>query len=171
MIDNRNDPLPRDIAFDRDSVVWCWENINALIEGFWPASRPSGYTDNKAHVQRGVARASFETACLAAAEVRLRARKCGLDGYLVEDRYLNSLTEQEIARSRHLRLDDVCRRISKVLWYSSSGRNQRRICDTCGKENSSAKSSCKCGGALRELGYEEWKRRSSYNRSRPEPKS
>jgi hypothetical protein len=144
MID-KPDLLPQDMTFDRACIVWCWEHINELSEGHWPASRPSGYIDVHVYVQRGILHAGFETAVLVAAEVKMRAMKCGLDEPLLEDRYVEGLTEREIARKRHLREEDVARRINKVLWYSASGRNQRT--ET----------------------YEEWKRKSSYNRNRPVP--
>ena len=139
------DYLPRDIIFDRPCIDWVWENIVLLQRGIWPARRPSGYTDIKIYVRRGISHASFETACLVAAEAEIRAKKCGLDGYLVEDRYIKELPVEDIARKRHLRIDDVIRRINKVLWYSASGHNQRP--ET----------------------YDEWKRQSRYNRSRPVP--
>lgn len=137
------DLMPQDITFDRECVEWVWENIRLLKSGVWPASRPSGYNDLKVYVQRGILRAPFETPVLVAAEVEIRARKCGLDGYLVEDKYLMGFSEDQIARLRHMRVEDIARRINKVLWYSASGRKQRQ-------EN-----------------YQDWKKRSSYNRQLP----
>lgn len=140
------DYLPRDITFDRPCIEWVWENIKDLQSGIWPASRPSGYTDVHAHVQRGILHAPFETACLVAAEVEMRAKKCGLEGYLVEDRYIRGLSERDIARERGLRVNDVYRRINKVLWYCASGKTPRWL-DTMKRPG---------------LSYEEWKRQKSY---------
>jgi hypothetical protein len=119
------DLLPRDMKFDRECIDWCSKYINDLCTGHWPASRPSGYLDVNVYVQRGILHATFETAVLVAAEVKIRVKKCGLDGYLWEDRFVRGMDEREIAKQRHLREEDVSRRINKVLWYAASGRNQR----------------------------------------------
>lgn len=97
-----------------------------LRSGQWPSINPSSYTDWASVSDRANPHAPFETAVMVALEAQLRAAKCGLDGYLVEEKYIVGLTEEEIARKRHMEVWDVERRINKVLWYCASGRNQRK---------------------------------------------
>jgi len=144
------DYTPRTLKFDRPGIEWVWENIHTLRSGIWPGSKPSsGYTELPGSAQRGIAHASFETCALTAAEVEIRAKRCGLDGYLVEEKYVKGMSEEEIAKARHLPVTDVYWRINKVLWYSASGRVVRWI-STKKREG---------------LTYEQWKKLRSYRRS------
>lgn len=119
------DYLPQDINYDRDCVIWILENYQSLSSGDWPGSKPSGYTELPAHTQRGFLRAPFENPVLIAAEVMIRVRRCGMDGFLVEERYVKLKTEEEIARQRHLSIDEIIRCINKVIWYCASGKIPR----------------------------------------------
>lgn len=141
------DYLPRDMVFDRPCVEWVWENYHMLSSGIWPGSDPSGYTDVPGHIKHGT-HAPFETPVLVAAEVAIRVKRCGLDSYLVEEKYIGLKSEEEIAKDRHLSFDDVCRRINKALWYCSSGRTPRWI------------STRKHQGQT----YEEWKQQARFKR-------
>ena len=116
---------PRDINYDFPCVQWIWTNICALQEGRWPESNPSGYVDQPGMRSQGSSRANFENACLVAAEVGIRAKRCGLDGFLVTEKYVRGLSEEQIAKERHLIAEDVYRRINRVLGYSASGRTPR----------------------------------------------
>lgn len=116
--------LPHEIIFTREQVEWVLDNIHTLSCGSWPGTIPSGYTELPS-IGRVNPRAYFETAILVAVEVELRIRKCGLDGYLVEEKYMDGLSEEDIAQTRSLLVGDVRRRINRVLFYCASGRNQR----------------------------------------------
>lgn len=116
---------PNEITFDRDCVKWILENYHALTSGVaWPDSMPSCYTDLPGG--QGISHhASFETACLVAAEVFIRVKRCGFDGYIVEERYIQCLSEEEIAKIRWLPLKVIYGRINKVIGYCASGRLPR----------------------------------------------
>lgn len=126
-------------------MEWILENIHTLRRGEWPDSIPSGYTALPGgHSQR----APFENPCLLAAEVSIRISRCGMDGYLVEEKYYNGLSEDEIARKRHLPINRIIRTINKVVWYVSSGRVPRWK-DTRWRKGQT---------------YEEWKHNKLYRR-------
>ncbi|KKN38872.1 hypothetical protein LCGC14_0749270 [marine sediment metagenome] len=116
---------PRDINYDFPCVQWIWANILSLSGGEWPESSPSGYVDQPGLRSQGSSRANFENACLVAAEVEIRAKRCGLDGFLPAEKYRKGLSEEQIAKERHLTVDDVYRRINRVLGYSASGKAPR----------------------------------------------
>lgn len=122
------DYQPQDINFDRPCVEWILEHYRTLSSGFWPGVRPSsGYTELPSKSRRGIHRAPFENPVLVAAEVMLRVKKCGLDGYLVEEKYIDLKSEEDIANERGLDAEDISRRINKVLWYCASGRLPRWV--------------------------------------------
>lgn len=116
---------PREINFDFHCVKWVWENIHTFQSGEWPDISPSGYYNLSGLTQQISARPKFENPCLVAAEVEIRAKRCGLDSFLVTERYIRGLTEEVIARERHLTLEVIYRKISLVLGYSASGRVPR----------------------------------------------
>ena len=117
--------LPRDITFDRPTTEWAALHYQELQRGEWPGGIPSDYTElpgGKAH-----AHAPFENACLVAAELGIRIKRCGLDGFLAEEKYIKGLEEAEIAKARYLDIGEVFSRINKVLGYCASGRKARWI--------------------------------------------
>jgi len=116
----------RDIVYNREQVEWIWENYALISSGKWPPEcRESGYIGNPS--SRSVStEGNFVKPAIVAAEISMRCERCWPDCDLVEDKYLLGLTERQIATKRHLTEEEVARRINKVLWYSASGRNQRK---------------------------------------------
>ena len=121
--------VPRDIINNLAQVIWILENIHTLKSGVWPESVPSGELTMMSHSSH----ASFENACLVAAEIEIRVQRCGLDGYLVGDKYAlgqrmteeDRMTEEQIARKRHMYVSKVHNIIKSVLDYCASGHKQR----------------------------------------------
>ena len=65
-----------------------------------------------------IGRAAFEAACLLAAEIGLRVKRCGMDGLLVEAVFMHSeepIPESTIAREHGI--FDVHKRINRVTAY------------------------------------------------------
>ena len=113
------DYTPQTLRYDRAGVDWIVCYAQDLREGRWPGGLHSDYLDTP--VSSGISnRASFENACLVIAELEIRVKRCGLDGFLAEAK-INGKDEVEIAFERCLDLDYVRRRINKVLWYCASG--------------------------------------------------
>lgn len=140
------DYTPRTLRYDRAGVEWIILYAQDLREGRWPGGLPSDYLDTP--ISSGISnRAPFENPCLVIAELEIRVKHCGLDGFLVEQK-INGKTEEEIAKERCMDLDYVRRRINKVLWYCASGSKPRWI------------ETQKRGG----LSYEEWKATRRYRK-------
>lgn len=104
---------------DHDVVIMILEHYHDLATG---AQLATGEEKPEYKNLSGNARAPYEGSCMLAAEVARRVRRCGLDGYLVEDRYgLNLMaspkTIEQIADERALLDTDVERRINRVIWY------------------------------------------------------
>ena len=134
------------LRYDRADIDWLVCYAQELREGRWPDPIPSGYVDpgGKHHLNK---RAPFENPCLAIAELEIRVKRCGLDGFLVEER-LNGKDEEQIARERYMPLEVVERRINKVLCYCASGNAARWV--TTRKR--------------RGLSYEEWQKHWNWNK-------
>jgi len=116
---------PREITFTREQVEWLLEHLELLKEGVWPPDpRGTGYTDAPARgsVNR---HAPFETPCQIAAEVEARLAKCGLDRYLVEDRYIRKIPEDVLAQRLCMAEREVCRRINSALSYITGRRRKQ----------------------------------------------
>jgi hypothetical protein len=107
------------IRFDREGIDWILNYAQTLKEGMWPDPESSGYTEIPGG-KRANHRGPFENPCLAIAELEIRIKRCGMDGFLVEE-VINGKDEERIARERHLDIDYIQRRINKVLWYCASG--------------------------------------------------
>ena len=115
------DWLPHETVYDRPQVEQILEGIHELREYGWPVAE-SSYTELPTVQHKSFPHAPYEMSCMIIAEVLRRVAKCGLDGYLVEDKYLNDLTEEEISQKRELYIGTVYSRINKVLWYVASGK-------------------------------------------------
>jgi len=111
------------IRFDREGVEWLVQYAQTLKEGIWPDNVSSGYTALPGG-KRANHRAPFENPCLLIAELEIRVKRCGIDGFLVEEKIAGK-DEEEIARERHLDIDYIRRRINKVLYYCASGSRPR----------------------------------------------
>jgi predicted ABC-type ATPase len=97
---------------------------------------------------RSKRRATFEDPVMTAEEVMRRVRRCELEGFLVEEKYIKLKSEEEIARERYLSIEEITRKINKVIWYCASGPVPRWITtrNRPGQE------------------YEQWRRGSKYQR-------
>ncbi len=69
-------------------------------------------------------RTRFTNPASLAAEVDFRLSRCGLDRYLIIDRYVKGLSIEEIARYVCMENDQICRRINAVLRYISGWRRK-----------------------------------------------
>ena len=173
------DYTPRNLRFDRPGVDWIKCYAKELRSGIWPGGLSTEYLDSTAGSGKS-SRAPFENPCLVIAELEIRIKHCGLDGFLVEEE-MNGKDVEEIARERCLDIDYISRRINKVLGYCASGRFGRWFdrCRKC-KQPLDAPGYCKrCSPHLKEgeiLGirkgqtYEEWQRRWNWNRYSPKEK-
>ena len=128
--------------YTHDEVLWILYNYHALSYGDIPKER-----EQVGSFVRNF-RAPYETACIMAAEVCVRVKKCGVDGMLVEEKFGlltgYSQTEKEIGRRRQMYVDDVYNRINRVTWYCT-------------------------GINIKKQSYEGWKRENRYKRIlRPE---
>jgi hypothetical protein len=112
------------VIFDRAGVDWIVNYAQELKRGEWPEGVSSDYPPSVNRTRS--ARAYFENPCLVIAELEIRVKRCGLDGFLVEEK-ISGKDEEQIARERFLSVDYVRRRVNKVLWYCSSGRVARWI--------------------------------------------
>lgn len=112
------DYTPRTLRYDRAGVDWMVEHALELRSGIWPGDMP--YEQVEFRGKRISCRASFENIVLIIAELDIRVKRCGLDGFLVEEKMLGK-DEAQIARERCLYRDYVKSRINKVLWYCASG--------------------------------------------------
>jgi len=133
------DYTPQTLRFDREGVGWIVDHAVELRGGEWPGGIPSDYISLPGTgIKR---RAPFENPCLVIAELEIRVKRCGLDGFLVEEK-IGGKSEEEIAKERCLDVDYIRRRINKVLYYCASGSIPRWISTRRRKGQS----------------YEEWRR-------------
>ena len=107
---------PRDIRFTVGQVKWLVSVLPMLREGRWPADpRRSGYTDSPAGQKRNDTHAPFETAALITAELEVRIKACGVDGWLVKAVYGWGEDHQTLGISD----EELYRRVGTCLKYVS----------------------------------------------------
>jgi hypothetical protein len=112
--------MPDDLwTLDYDTVVMILDHYHDLAVG---AQLSTGEEKPEYKNLSGNARAPYEGSCMLAAEVARRVRRCGQDGYLVEERYgLNLMaspkTIEQIADDRALLDTEIHKRIKRVIWY------------------------------------------------------
>jgi len=118
---------PKDILFHREHIIWLLKHLKELKVGEWPPDPGvTGYTEAPGGVVTSRAKnAHYEIACSCAAEVSIRLKATGLDGYLVEERYMEDKTEQEISDTRHLPLTEVYQRLRTAINYMSGWRRRQ----------------------------------------------
>ncbi len=104
--------------FSYSKILWVLHHYQELRSGFNPDGQP---VDSVIRSKTVSHRAPYENCCLMAGEVAARIKLCGLDGYLVEDRYgMNDGVKHEvceIARMRHLPVKLVSKRIHWVIHF------------------------------------------------------
>ena len=107
---------PSDLYYSRDQVDFLLNHLNMLRDGEYPPEPvSSGYIGGKGKRLRPWAR--FTIPAEIAAEIDIRLSKCGLDRYLVEDRYCKGLDERAISQKTGLDEEEVSRRINSVIVY------------------------------------------------------
>jgi len=115
-----------EIKFTRQQVIWIIENLHLLREGIYPPDpRDSGYTEAP-HTRKGRASRSapFERACDIAAEIEVRLRQTGLDGFLLEAVHCWGKDEAELAAVLGMRLETVFKRANNALRYIAGWRRK-----------------------------------------------
>ena len=117
---------PREIYFNRDQVIWILSWLDMMIKGNWPVNpQGTGYTDAPMGNKSRNRHAPYETAAMVAAEVEIRLGRLGLDRYLVEDRYIDGITEEAIAHKLGIHSSEVYRKLNSALWYVSGFRRKK----------------------------------------------
>ena len=116
-----------EISFKTGQVIWILENLTIFRLGIYPA-RPNGsnYPDlplvPKQRAGRG---AAFERAGEIAAEIEVRLKRAGFDGFLLEAVYSWDKGEDELAEVFGMKQREIRRRISRALKYISGYRRKR----------------------------------------------
>lgn len=107
---------PSDLHYSRDQVVFLLDHLEMLREGEYPPEPvSSGYIGGRG--KRNRSQANFIVPTEIAAEIDIRLAKCGLDRYLVEDRYLEGLDERAISKKTGIDEEEVSKRINSVIVY------------------------------------------------------
>ena len=111
---------------EREHIIFLLKNLVELRAGGYPPDPGvSGYTEAPGGFVTIRARgASFEYSCLLAAEVDIRLKATGMDGYLVEEKYIDDMSEQEISDLRHIPLEEVFRRLRTAINYMSGWKRR-----------------------------------------------
>ena len=119
---------PGEIRFSFEQVVWLLSWLSELRGGFYPPDhRETGYYDTPIvrKDKRKKRRAYFTTPVEFAAEIDQRLAMTGFDRYLVEDRYLNGIYEDEIARKLNMSAEEIWYRIRSAVW-SVCGQKRKK---------------------------------------------
>ena len=111
---------------DLDAVIMILENYRELSTGANPEN-PAGYDNPETGRVGGSVRAPFENSCMLAAEVARRVRRCGIDGFIVEERYglvgwSYPKEPETISQERGIVLNDIYRKINRVAYYCCGRR-------------------------------------------------
>ncbi len=116
-----------EIKFTQRQMVWILENLTLFREGIYPTNPcGSGYTEAPYNRSRkGSARhAPFERTCDIAAEVEVRLKRTGLDGFLLEAIHCWGKDETEMAADRGMGLAAVFKRTDNALRYIAGWRRK-----------------------------------------------
>lgn len=116
-----------EISFQTAQVIWILENLTIFRLGIYPA-RPNGSgcpdlpLTPKHRTGRG---AAFERAGEITAEIELRLKRAGFDGFLLEAVYSWDKSEDELAEVFGMKQREIRRRVSRALKYISGYRRKR----------------------------------------------
>jgi hypothetical protein len=116
-----------EIKFTQRQVIWILENLTLFREGMYPSNPGSGgYTDTPYTRGRkaGARHAPFEHACDIAAEVEVRLKRTGLDGFLLEAIHCWGKDETEMAGVMGMNLTAVFKRTDNALRYIAGWRRK-----------------------------------------------
>ena len=118
---------PSEIKFTQRQVIWILEYLTLFREGIYPTDPgTSGYTDAPytGSRKRSARHAPFERACDIAAEVEVRLKRSGLDGFLLEAIHCWGKDETEMAGVMGMSLAAVFRRTDNALRYIAGWRRK-----------------------------------------------
>jgi hypothetical protein len=116
-----------EIKFTQRQIIWILENLTLFREGIYPTNPyGSGYTEAPHNrCRKGSARhAPFERACDVAAEVEVRLKRTGLDGFLLEAIHCWGKDETEMAAIMGMGLAAVFKRTDNALRYIAGWRRK-----------------------------------------------
>jgi len=113
---------PNTICFYSEQVYWLLDYLPMLRDGKYPPE-PSSYTDITKVQKSRSCKGGFETPVEIAAELMVRMKACGLDGYLAIQHYAYGVPIEEMGTER----DYIESRIKKVVSYISSGTHRRWV--------------------------------------------
>ena len=122
-------------AYTFNQVKYILYHYYELSRGRFPDPEAAGNLGMRVPCQP---RPASEAACLLAAEVALRVKKCGLDGMIAEAVFMSEQglrPENEVAREYHLGPDDLHRRINRVVAYCEGFDANPQDYDSWRKEN------------------------------------
>ena len=123
-------------------LAFSFNHVKYILYHYFDLSRGK-FTDSATAERLGMPlprqpRAIFEAACLLAAEVALRVKKCGMDGLITEAVFMGEQglrTESDIAREYHIDECEVHRRIRRVVAYCEGFDTREQDYETWRKEN------------------------------------
>lgn len=106
------------MKFNKKSVILLLENLRELREGI-PIEQHLSYLERPLATSSRGDHAPFENPCMLIGELERRLAKCGRDGFLVKARYAIPESEEALAKSLGLSLEEVQRGIETALKYIS----------------------------------------------------
>jgi hypothetical protein len=116
-----------EINFKTEQIIWILENLAVFRLGIYPR-RPDTADSmdvtggRRSGVRRG---AGFERACDINAEIEVRLKMTGFDGFLLEVVYAWQKDEVVLAAVLGMNLRDLQRRINRALKYVSGYRRKK----------------------------------------------
>jgi hypothetical protein len=116
-----------EINFKTEQIIWILENLAVFRLGIYPR-RPDTVDSagiiwsGRAGTQRG---AGFERACDITAEIEVRLKMTGFDGFLLEAVYSWQKDDVELAVVLGMDFGDLQRRINRALKYVSGYRRKK----------------------------------------------
>lgn len=113
---------PHEIHFTVSQIVWLLKNLSLLKDGRWPPGDSDDILTRK-----GIkGRSYFEIPAVISAEVEIRLKRLGDDGFIIRDRFCHDEDVRTLSRKYHLFIEDVKSRISRGLRYMS-GEARKQI--------------------------------------------
>jgi hypothetical protein len=116
-----------EINFKTEQVIWILENLAVFRLGIYPGRPDTADSMGAIGGRRSGARrgAGFERACDINAEIEVRLKMTGFDGFLLEAVYCWQKDALELAVVLGMNLRDLQRRINRALKYASGYRRKK----------------------------------------------
>jgi len=111
----------RSIIFSAQQVKWLISFLPVLREGRWPPFPHTGYPQAPFGRRANRNGAPFESAAMVAAELDIRLKACGMDGWLVKMVYGWGENYQSLG----LADQELCRRLNRCLKYVTGWKRKR----------------------------------------------